>query len=84
MTARLNARIDAALARKVKYLCERTRKTTTEVLKASIEAYFEQVSRAGGAAELLADFVASGAGEASLSSDYKAHLTRSLSRKVRR
>lgn len=84
MTGRLNARIDADLARKVRYLRARTRKTTTEVVKASIDAYFEQVNRKGSAADLLSEFVASATGDANLASDYKSHLTRSLSHKVRR
>lgn len=84
MTARLNARIDEELARKVKYLRRRTRQTTTEVLKASIEAYFRQVTDEPRAADLLSAFVGSAAGDPKLSTDYKTELTRSLARKVRR
>jgi predicted DNA-binding protein len=84
MTHRLSVRIDADLARKVKYLRERTRKTTTQVVAASIDAYFEQASRNVRASDLLADFVGSAEGDPELSSDYKGELRRSLSRKARR
>lgn len=84
MTERLNARIDAELARKVKYLRARTRMSTTEVVKASIETYFEQVSRQERPAELLADFVGSASGSPDLSKTYKRELNDSLGRKSRR
>ena len=84
MTNRLSVRIDAELARKVKYLRERTRKTTTEVVAASIDAYFRQASQGARPAELLRDFVASGSGGPDLSSKYKTKLGRSLSKKTRR
>jgi hypothetical protein len=84
MTTRLSVRIDAELARKVKYLRERTRKTTTEVVSASIDAYFKQATASVRPAELLRDFVGSGAGDPDLSSDYKAKLRRSLAKKARR
>jgi hypothetical protein len=84
MTGRLNARIDAALARKVAYLRARTRKTTTEVVKASIEAYYERVRSSEGPGALLADFVGSASGEAVLSTRYKRLLTSSLGRKAPR
>jgi predicted DNA-binding protein len=84
MSVRLNARIDDELARKVKYLRKRTQKSTTEVVKASIEAYYRQVSVGTSAAELLSTFVGSATGDANLSTDYKAELSRSLTRKARR
>ncbi len=83
MTERLNARLDAELARKVKYLRDRTKKTTTEVVKASIEAYFSQISQEPTPAELLEEFIGSSSGPANLSSDYKAVLSESLERKGR-
>lgn len=83
MTERLNARLDAELARKVKYLRDRTKKTTTEVVKASIEAYFNQISQEPTPAELLEEFIGSSSGPANLSSDYKAALSESLERKGR-
>jgi hypothetical protein len=81
MTARLNARIDAALARKVAYLRARTQKSTTEVVKASIDAYYDKLRGSEGAAGLLADFVGSASGEPTLSSRYKRLLASSLARK---
>lgn len=84
MTARLNARIDAELARKVKYLRERTRSTTTEIVRASLEAYYEKLSQSGTAADLLGDFVGSGRANAELSTNYKRAFTQSLRRKTRR
>jgi predicted transcriptional regulator len=84
MTTRLSVRIDAELARKVKYLRERTRKTTTEVVSASIEAYFEQATQRVRPAELLRDFVASAEGDPDLSATYKVQLGASLSKKTRR
>lgn len=81
MTERLNARIDAALARKVAYLRARTHKSTTEVVKASIEAYYEKLRSSEGPAGLLADFVGSASGEPELSTRYKRLLASSLARK---
>ncbi|HKY34773.1 MAG TPA: ribbon-helix-helix protein, CopG family [Polyangiaceae bacterium] len=84
MTARLNARIDASLARKVAYLRARTRKSTTEVVKASIEAYYEKLRASEGAVGLLADFVGSGSADSGLSTRYKQLLSSSLGRKAPR
>ena len=84
MTARLNARIDAALARKVAYLRARTQKSTTEVVKASIEVYYEKLRASEGAAGLLADFVGSGSADSNLSTRYKQLLKSSLARKAPR
>jgi len=81
MTSRLNARIDRELARKVAYLREHTQSTTTEVVKASIEAMFERVSRQR-PLDLLADFVGCASGDSDLSQNYKAELTQSLARKA--
>jgi predicted DNA-binding protein len=84
MTERLNARIDAELARKVRYLRNATKKSTTEVVKASIEAYFEKISQQRSAQELLADFVGSASGPIDLASNYKTDLARSLEGKARK
>lgn len=84
MSGRLNARIDDELARKVKYLRRRTQMSTTEVVKASIEAYYRQLSDEASAVALLSSFIGSATGDSNLSTDYKAELTRSLSRKARR
>jgi hypothetical protein len=82
MTERLNARIDRELARKVKYLRERTGRSTTEIVKASIEAYYDALSAEP--AQLLADFVACARGPKDLSTTYKNALTASLEKKGQR
>jgi hypothetical protein len=84
MTARLNARIDGALARKVAYLRARTRSRTTDVVKAAIEAYYDKVRASEQAAVLLADFVGCGSSESNLSTRYKQLLKSSLARKAPR
>ena len=52
-----------------------------EVVKASIEAMFERVSRQR-PLDLLADFVGCASGDSDLSQNYKAELTQSLARKA--
>lgn len=84
MTERLNARIDAELARKVLHLRDVTGKSTTEVIKASIDAYYERVAGGHRSAKALADFVGSAQGSPELSSSYKAALSDSLERKGRK
>jgi hypothetical protein len=81
MTERINARIDAELARKIESLKELTSKSTTEIVKDAIEAYHRQLVADRGAAQLLDGFIASGEGPSDLSSNYKAELTLALGRK---
>jgi predicted DNA-binding protein len=83
MTERLNARIDAELARKVRYLRQRTGQSTTEVVRRSIEAYFEDVRALARPADLLHEFVGCAKGRRDLSTRYKDLLTQSLSKKTR-
>jgi predicted transcriptional regulator len=83
MTTRINARLDPDLARKLEALTKRTGQSTTDILKASLEAYYVAVTREGKPAALLADFVASADGPRNLSEDYKDELTRSWRRKGR-
>jgi len=83
MTKRINARIDPDVARKIRYLCDATGKTTTEVLKASIDAYYDAVSREGSPATVLADLVGCAEGPRDLAADYKRYLAESLGRKGR-
>lgn len=71
MTTRLNARVDAELARKVKYLRERTGASTTEVLRTSVEAYYEVVKRAERPASLLVDFIGCFEGPEDLSENHR-------------
>jgi hypothetical protein len=82
MSKRLNARIDGEVERKVKYLCRRTGQTTTEVIKASIDAYYDRISPSS-AEELLAPFIGCGEGTSRLSKNYKVLLRDSLGQKVR-
>lgn len=83
MTNRINARLDPGLARKVRILSERTGQSTTEILKASLEAYVAAAEVEGRPAALLADLIGCASGPADLSESYKEHLTRSLRRKHR-
>ena len=83
MTARINARLDADLARKVQTLRRRTGQSSTEIVKASLESYYAAVMREKNPAMLLADFVGCARGPANLSSSYKSELTKSLRRKSR-
>jgi len=80
---RVNARLDAELAQRLLVLRDRTGQSTSDLLKASLRAYLDQVEARTGAAELLSDFVGSGRGPANLSASYKAELTRSLEKKSR-
>lgn len=74
MTARLNARVSAEVARKVKYLRARTAASTTEVIVASLEAYYAQIAREEAPARLLEDFIGCAEGPGDLSSTYKEQL----------
>jgi predicted DNA-binding protein len=82
---RINARLPAEVARKIAYLEERTKKSTTEVVIESIELYYEALKDGPGTAvDLLeqAGFIGCAEGPADLSSTYKAMLARSLSNKT--
>lgn len=81
MTGRLNARMDEDLARKVRYLRERTGSSTTKVIIASLEAYYARLTQSEEPASLLKDFVGCAVGPAELSSNYKEILTDSLASK---
>ena len=81
---RLNARLGPEMLRKVAYLRQRTGMGTSEVVRVSIEHYYEAVRGAGtNSRDLLeaSGFVASGSGPSDLSERYKEHLTASLRRK---
>jgi hypothetical protein len=82
MSTRLNARIDAELARKVALLRAKTKQSTTDVVRAALECYYEQVTKVPTADALRSSgFVGCADGPSDLSSDYKRHLIDSLSRK---
>ncbi|NET49534.1 MAG: ribbon-helix-helix protein, CopG family [Merismopedia sp. SIO2A8] len=88
MTRRLNARIDEELALKLDAITQRTGQNVTDVLRASIELYHQalesQESSGERARQALAEsgFIGCGEDDADLSSEYKARLTDSLSRKA--
>jgi hypothetical protein len=81
--ARLNARIDAPLAKKVAALRRATRQTTTDVLRVALERYYDAVAREARPYEILVSggFVGCADGPVELSSTYKAELSRSLGAK---
>jgi hypothetical protein len=81
---RLNARLEPELERKLAYLCRHTGRATSDVVRESIERYYEAVRTGGADARAVLEasgFVASGEGPADLSEHYKEHLTPSLTRK---
>ncbi len=83
--ARINARLTAEAARKVSYLERRTGQSTTEVILASIDKYYEAItSEESTTASKLAEtgFVGCAEGPRDLSSSYKSDLTRSLGNKL--
>jgi hypothetical protein len=83
MTKRINARLEPELARKVEALSRRTGQSTTDIVKASLEAYIFKVAHEGKPAARLADFIACAVGPRMLSQNYKRDLARSLLRKTR-
>ena len=84
MTERINARLDPELARKLEYLRQRTGRSTTGVVKASIEAYYERLAGAERPFERLQDLIGCARGPSDLSATYKRVLSDSLARKARR
>jgi predicted transcriptional regulator len=81
-TVRINARVDAELAKKLDYLRARTGKSTTLIVREAIEAYYDALRMKADPAALLADFVSCAEGPADLSTQYKAELGRLLARKA--
>jgi len=81
---RVNVRLDAELAQRLLVVRDRTGQSTSDLLKASLRAYLDQVESRASAAELLSDFVASARGPADLSASYKAQVAQSLEKKNRR
>lgn len=82
MSTRVNARLADDVSRKLAYLQAHTGKTATEIIHASIEAYFERLAGPAGPKSLLQDFVGCGEAEADLSESYKSVLEASLSDKL--
>jgi len=85
MTHRINARIGEDLAAKIEHLRRHTNQSVTEIVRASVELYYERFRDKGqGAARILEDsgFVACGDDSEDLSAHYKQRLHDSLSRKT--
>jgi Ribbon-helix-helix protein, copG family len=83
MTVRINARLDADLARKVRALRDRTGQSTTEIVKTSLESYYRSIVRGVNPAALLSELIGCSSGPPDLSTTYKRRLTESLVRKNR-
>jgi predicted transcriptional regulator len=81
MTARINARLDEELAQKLDELRRRTGRSTTELVRASIAAYYEAERQRQHPGELLAELVGVGDAGTHLSSDYKELLALGLEQK---
>jgi hypothetical protein len=83
-TRRLNARLDEELAKKVRFIKRRTSQSDTELVKASIELYYEKLRHesATAPADTLAEFIGCAEGERGLSARYKELLGPTLGRKL--
>lgn len=85
MATRINARIDQELADKLEQIQRITGKSTSAILKAALDRYYERVQQdqvSPGEALRKLGFVASGKGTRELSSNYKKILTESLAKKT--
>ncbi len=85
MSERLNARIDDELARKLATLRRVLRMSTTEVVKRSIEHYYQVAVTSGASvAELVgaSGLVGCARGPRDLSINYKDELARALAKKT--
>jgi hypothetical protein len=86
MTMRLNARIDDQLAEKIERLRRRTNMSITDIVRASIELYYERFhDRDGGGAQRAledAGFIGCAEADPDLSSTYKERLRESLATKA--
>lgn len=81
---RLNARLEPELERKLAYLRQRTGLATSDVVRASIERFYEAMRAGGQQARAILEesgFIGSGSGPANLSARYKEELNESLSKK---
>jgi hypothetical protein len=81
MTTRLNARVPEEVARKVRYLQARLGRSVTDVVIASLDAYYAQVAREEEPARLLEDLIGCAEGPGDLSSTYKQQFADSLAAK---
>ena len=81
---RLNARLPEELARKLEALEQATNQTTSDVVRAALERYFDEICGPGRSAReaiLRSGLVGCGEAEADLSATYKARLYEGLGRK---
>jgi predicted transcriptional regulator len=81
---RLNARLPEELVRKLEALERATGQSTSNVVRAALERYFDEVCgprRSTREAILASGFVGCGEAEADLSATYKARLHEGLGRK---
>ena len=74
---RLNARLSDDLASKLDALQQATHRTASEVVRAAIERYFEEICRPAHSSRdaiLASGLVACGDGDADLATTYKPHI----------
>lgn len=85
MKNRINARLDAALARKVERVSRESGQSVSALIKAALEAYCDRADeRTPDAKTILGSFgfIGSSMGSRDLSTTYKLELTRSLASKT--
>lgn len=84
VTTRLNARIDASLAKKMATLRRVTGQTTTDIVRVAIERYYASVEREARPYALLEEggLIGCADGPSDLSIAYKDALVRSLDQKL--
>jgi len=81
---RLNARLPEELARKLEALEQATKQSTSDVVRAALERYFNDICGPGRSARdaiLRSGLVGCGEAEADLSRTYKSRLREGLGRK---
>jgi len=79
---RVNARIDADLARRLDAVADRTGKTPSQIIKESLARYCEMVlERSPNPLEGLRDFIGCAEGPGDLSTTYKRRTSESLANK---
>jgi hypothetical protein len=79
--ARINARLDRDLITKLSQLQRETGLTKTQIIRASIEAFYAATKAAARPANLLGDFIGSGDADPQLSETYKTTLLDGLASK---
>lgn len=85
MGHRINARLDAELARKVDELCELTGQSASAIIKVALEAYYERTRAAGMSPRAVLErsgFIGCAEGDPNLSTDYKGLLETSMRSKA--